>query len=32
MEPQYFAGFKRLIEENPIYKDMGLIETEPCAA
>ena len=31
-EPQYFAGFKRLIEENPIYKDMVLIEIEPCAA
>ncbi|MDD3278320.1 MAG: hypothetical protein PHG16_05470 [Lachnospiraceae bacterium] len=21
-EPQYFNGFKRLIEDNPIYKDM----------
>ena len=31
-EPQYFAGFKRLIEDNPIYKDMILIEIEPCAA
>lgn len=31
-EPQYFAGFKRMIEENPIYKDMVLIEIEPCAA
>lgn len=31
-EPQYFAGFKRLIEENPVYKDMVLIEIEPCAA
>lgn len=30
-EPQYFAGFKRLIEENPIYRDMVLIEIEPCA-
>ena len=20
-EPQYFVGFKRLIEDNPIYKD-----------
>lgn len=30
-EPQYFAGFKRLIEDNPIYKDMVLIEIEPCA-
>ena len=27
-----FAGFKRLIEENPIYKDMVLIGIEPCAA
>ena len=31
-EPQYFAGFKRLIEENPVYKDMVLIEIEPCQA
>ena len=31
-EPQYFAGFKRVIEENPIYRDMVLIEIEPCAA
>ena len=31
-EPQYFAGFKRLIEDNPIYRDMILIEIEPCAA
>lgn len=31
-EPLYFEGFKRLIEENPIYKDMVLIEIEPCAA
>ena len=31
-EPQYFAGFKRLIEDNPIYKDMVLIEIKPCAA
>ncbi|MCM1189681.1 MAG: RloB family protein [bacterium] len=31
-EPQYFMGFKRLIEDNPIYKDMVLIEIEPCAA
>ena len=21
-EPQYFNGFKRSIEENPVYKDM----------
>ena len=27
-EPQYFAGFKRLIEDNPIYKDMVLIEIQ----
>lgn len=31
-DPQYFSGFKRLIEDNPIYKDMVLIEIEPCAA
>lgn len=31
-EPLYFESFKRLIEENPIYKDMVLIEIEPCAA
>ncbi len=31
-EPKYFAGFKRLIEDNPIYKDMVLIEIEPCGA
>lgn len=31
-EPQYFAGFKWLIEDNPIYRDMVLIEIEPCAA
>ena len=31
-EPQYFEGFKRLIEDNPIYRDMVLIEIEPCAA
>lgn len=31
-EPQYFMGFKKLIEENPIYKDMVLIEIEPCQA
>lgn len=28
----YFEGFKRLIEDNPIYEDMVLIEIEPCAA
>ena len=31
-EPQYFSSFKQLIEDNPIYKDMVLIEIEPCAA
>lgn len=31
-EPKYFEGFKLLIEDNPIYKDMVLIEIEPCAA
>ena len=31
-EPQYFNGFKRYIESNPIYKDMVLIEIEPCGA
>lgn len=30
-EPKYFDGFKRLIEDNPIYKDMVLIKIEPCA-
>lgn len=31
-EPQYFNGFKRYIESNPIYKDMVLVEIEPCGA
>ncbi len=31
-EPMYFAAFKKLIEENPIYKDMVLIKIEPCQA
>ena len=31
-EPLYFEGFKRHIEENPIYRDMVLIEIEPCQA
>lgn len=31
-EPQYFTGFKKLIEDNPIYKEMILIEIEPCQA
>lgn len=28
----YFQGFKRLIEENPIYREMVLIEIKPCGA
>ena len=31
-EPNYFQGFKRLIESNPIYKDMVQVEIEPCGA
>ena len=31
-EPQYFDGFKRLIEDNPIYKNLVLIQIEPCGA
>ncbi len=31
-EPNYFKGFKDLIESDPIYKDAVLIEVEPCAA
>ena len=31
-EPQYFNGFKRYIEANPIYKDMVQIGIEPCGA
>lgn len=31
-EPRYFEGFKKKIEENPIYKDMVLIKIEPCGA
>jgi hypothetical protein len=31
-EPNYFAGFKKLIDTNSIYKNMVLIEIEPCAA
>lgn len=31
-EPQYFLGFKKLIEESSIYKDMVMIEIEPCQA
>ena len=31
-EPNYFLCFKNLIETNPIYKNMVLIEIEPCQA
>lgn len=31
-ETLYFEGFKKLIKDNPIYKDMVLIEIEPCQA
>lgn len=31
-EPNYFDGFKKLIENNPVYRDMVLIEIEPCGA
>lgn len=31
-EPQYFNGFKNLIEDNPVYRDMVLIQIEPCGA
>ena len=31
-EPLYFERFKRCIEDNPIYRDMVLIEIEPCQA
>lgn len=30
-EPNYFEGFKRLIESDPIYKDTVLVEIEPCS-
>ncbi|MBQ4260042.1 MAG: RloB domain-containing protein [Lachnospiraceae bacterium] len=29
-EPLYFAAFRELIERNPIYRDMVLIEIIPC--
>lgn len=29
-EPKYFNAIKRYIEQNPVYKDMVLIEIEPC--
>lgn len=31
-EPNYFDGFKRIIEQDPIYKNTVLIEIEPCSA
>ena len=31
-EPLYFDGFKKLIDDNPIYRDMVLVEIEPCGA
>lgn len=31
-EPRYFSGFKKLIEDNPIYRDMVLIQIELCGA
>ncbi len=31
-EPNYFLGFKKLAEYNPIYKDLVLIEIKPCVA
>ena len=31
-EPLYFDGFKKLIEENPVYREMVLIQIEPCGA
>ena len=31
-EPRYFEGFKKMIEENPVYRDMVLIEIEPFPA
>ena len=31
-EPLYFQGFKKLIEDNPIYREMVLIQIEPCGA
>lgn len=31
-EPSYFEGFKKLIEDNPIYREMVLLEIEPCGA
>ncbi len=31
-EPKYFQGFKRYIEDDPVYRDMVLIEIEGCQA
>jgi len=31
-EPKYFDSIKKLIENNPIYRDLVLLEIEPCAA
>ena len=31
-EPLYFTGFKKLIEENPIYREMVMIQIEACGA
>ena len=31
-EPLYFEGFKKMIEDNPIYREMVLIQIEPCGA
>ena len=30
-EPNYFEGFKKAIEDNPIYRNMVLIEIERVA-
>ncbi len=31
-EPLYFEGFKHLIEKDPIYREMVLVQIEPCGA
>lgn len=31
-EPNYFKGFRTHIESNPIYKDLVLIDIQPCGA
>ena len=31
-EPLYFQRFKRLIESNPIYREIVLVRIEPCGA